>query len=84
VNDLEGPVPHEPHVPGRPSWDCLACGKAWPCDPAREHLAATHTPTQLAMLMWAQLEGAAFDLPGTPVGEMFDRFVKWTWRPGAL
>ena len=28
------------HQPKRPQWDCEACGKEWPCDPAREALRA--------------------------------------------
>jgi hypothetical protein len=66
------------HVGERPSWDCRSCGRPWPCDPAREALAAELGPIQLAMYAWANLEQAAGDLPGMPVGEMFDRFLAWT------
>lgn len=71
------------HLAKRPSWDCLACGKPWPCDPAREHLAAMHSPTRLAMLQWGNLEDAAGDLPGMPVAEAYDRFIAWT-RPARV
>jgi hypothetical protein len=30
------------------------------------------------MYAWDCLEEAAGDLPPTPVGELFDRFVRWT------
>ncbi|AGL20944.1 hypothetical protein [Actinoplanes sp. N902-109] len=66
------------HVPGRPSWDCLACGKPWPCDPAREELAATLSPTALRTDMWMRLEEAALELPPVPVVELFERFLHWT------
>lgn len=66
------------HIAGRPSWDCLACGKPWPCDPAREHLAATLDRVELATMMWGHLEKAAHDMPRGPVGELFERFLKWT------
>lgn len=62
----------------RPSWDCKACGKPWPCDPAREQLAASLDRTQLAEYGWARFEEAAGDMPDAPVGEMLDRFVRWT------
>ncbi|MFD1365008.1 hypothetical protein [Actinoplanes sichuanensis] len=66
------------HTPERPSWDCLACGHLWPCDPAREELKADHDLVQLAIYMWDRLEEAVRDLPPTPATEMFERFLKWT------
>lgn len=65
------------HIEERPSWDCRACGKDWPCDPAREHLAAELSPTALRINMWTRLEVYAQDHPHGPVGEMFDRFLRW-------
>jgi hypothetical protein len=69
------------HIADRPSWDCLACVKSWPCDPAREALATQMDPVQLAMYLWSNLEEAAGDLPDMPVGEAFDRFISWTRSP---
>lgn len=66
------------HIAGRPSWDCLACSKPWPCDPARESLTTDLDRVQLAMFAWASLEEAAGDLPGIPADEAFDRFLAWT------
>lgn len=66
------------HIAVRPSWDCGACGRPWPCDPARERLRATHGPTPLRILMWGYLEDAAPQLRDAPAGEVFDRFLAWT------
>lgn len=66
------------HIAGRPSWDCLVCEKPWPCDPAREHLAADMDRVQLAITMWNYLEEAVSDLPPAPPTELFDRFLRWT------
>jgi hypothetical protein len=66
------------HTAGRPSWDCLACGRPWPCDPAREDLARELDAVQLAMYAWASLEQAVGDLPAMPASEAFDRFLAWT------
>lgn len=66
------------HLARRPDWDCLACGKPWPCDPAREKLRKELGLVQLAVYMWGNLEAAAFDLPDLPISEAFDRFLVWT------
>lgn len=66
------------HIAHRPSWDCAACGKTWPCDPAREALASEMDSVQLAMYLWTNLEEAAGDLPTIPVTEAFERFISWT------
>ena len=68
------------HRPHRPSWDCLSCGRPWPCDPAREDLAAQLDAISLAMYAWQCLEEAAGELPATPPQELFDRFIRWTRR----
>ena len=66
------------HVPDRPSWQCHACGRPWPCDPARKDLAAELGRVDLAVLMWNHLEEAARDMPQAPASELFDRFLRWT------
>lgn len=66
-----------PHIETRPSWDCLACDKPWPCDPAREALVLELSATSLRIHMWIRLEVAAEDLPASPAGELFDRFLRW-------
>lgn len=65
------------HSPDRPSWDCGACGKAWPCDPAREELVATHGRTERVILLWSYLEDALTELPPMPSREFMDRFLSW-------
>lgn len=65
------------HIAQRPSWDCRCCGKPWPCDPAREELAAELSPTLLRMHMWVRIEEAAAKIPGARAGELFERFLYW-------
>jgi len=67
----------------RPSWECRACDKPWPCDPAREQLAAEMDGLQLSLYLFTCLEVVAGDLPRLPPGEAFDRFIAWT-RPSTL
>ena len=68
------------HVASYPSWDCQACGRQWPCDPAREALKSEPdmTRTPLAMLMAAHLTTAAADMPTAPPDELWERFLAWT------
>ena len=66
------------HMAERPSWDCLQCGKPWPCDAAREQMTGEMDSTQLRIFMWLTLEQAAAQLPGLPVSEAYDRFLAWT------
>ena len=73
------------HVAMRPSWDCVACGKDWPCDPAREELVTElGDGTELAKRAWDSLEQYCVDAsrdPGRlPFGEAFERFIAWTRR----
>ncbi|GGN15074.1 hypothetical protein FHR83_004693 [Actinoplanes campanulatus] len=72
-------TPRTGHDPARKiDWDCLACGRPWPCDPAREDLLTTHDAVQLRIAMWDALEEAARILPHTPAAELFERFLHWT------
>ena len=66
------------HSPERPSWDCRLCGKAWPCDPAREDLVAALDRVGLAVYMWLNLEDAVMEVPRMPPSELFERFIAWT------
>jgi hypothetical protein len=67
------------HTPARPSWDCQACERPWPCDPAREELVRD---PHAAVLMRLHLADAVGDMPWAPPGELLERFVAWTWTPG--
>ncbi|MBL7260752.1 hypothetical protein JKJ07_41330 [Actinoplanes sp. LDG1-01] len=62
----------------RPSWDCVACGQTWPCDPAREELRSDMDLVELAIYMWDRLDEAVSDLSPNPPAELFERFLKWT------
>jgi hypothetical protein len=66
------------HIAARPSWDCRACSKPWPCDPAREGLASEMDRVSLAIYMWTNLEEAIGDMPTGPPSELFERFIRWT------
>lgn len=66
------------HEPVKPSWDCETCGAAWPCDPAREHLAAYLGRIALAVHMSQRLDQASGDLQNVPPAELFGRFLSWT------
>lgn len=66
------------HLPDRATYDCHACGKPWPCDPAREHL-MTHMPDRIdrAIRLWDELENAIYTLPPEPLDVLLDRFLRW-------
>lgn len=70
-----------PHIPARPQWDCGHCGEPWPCDMARDRLAAEYRgyePTLLMYLM-AQLTDAIHDLALDDIkpGPLRERFLDW-------
>ncbi|RZU50134.1 hypothetical protein EV385_1899 [Krasilnikovia cinnamomea] len=79
---IHPPAPRCEHLPGRPGWDCLACGRPWPCDPAREALAAEyagHSPS-LAVYLSAQHGQALEDLvaqTGEMPRDLHERFLGW-------
>jgi hypothetical protein len=68
----------EDHTAERPSWECRACGKPWPCDPAREALVIEMDRVALAIYMWLNLKEAVLDMPRGPASELFERFIRWT------
>ena len=69
------------HEPSRPSWDCLTCGRPWPCDPAREHLTLVHHGPTLAIMATDRLLQATQDMPTASPNELFERFLAWTRSP---
>ena len=71
-------VTSEEHPPKRPSWDCAKCGKPWPCDPAREQLAAEMNKIELAAMMSVDMVEAAREDPQIKASELFERFLAWT------
>ena len=68
------------HQPARPSWDCEACEKPWPCDPAREQLVASMGHgTALTVYMYGFFQEANQQLPPpAPVNELYVRMLEWT------
>jgi hypothetical protein len=72
------------HQPLRPSWDCAACGRPWPCQPAREALTRQYRGrgTWLTMYMLAHMTMAAADMPTAAYAELSERFINWTWEVG--
>lgn len=71
------------HLADRPSWDCAACGRPWPCEPARERLTADHQHDQvaLAMLLWIYFEAYVMEVGQGPATEAYQRFIGWSRRP---
>ena len=65
------------HPPVIPSWDCGACGEPWPCDHAREQLAAEMRGTDLVLYMAVTMVHAARDNTTIPPSELFERFLAW-------
>lgn len=69
------------HPASRPSWLCAADGRPWPCDPAREQLAAEMSGTDLTLWMATLMIAAAREDPSTPPSELYERFIAWTRLP---
>jgi hypothetical protein len=72
----------EDHLSLRPSWDCLACGRPWPCANAKEVMLSEfrNFPTVLTIYMSAQMHDALDDLTanGRQVPpDLYDRFLTW-------
>ena len=70
----------EEHPAHRPDWDCEVCGQPWPCDRAREQLAAEMRGTTLALNMQIYMVNALRENPSIPPTELFERFLSWTRR----
>ncbi|MEU7609564.1 hypothetical protein [Micromonospora sp. NPDC049204] len=68
------------HLPRRPEWDCAACEKEWPCDPARVLLAETYGDNRISLSMYlaSLLYAALTEMPETSAAELHERFVAWT------
>lgn len=69
------------HDPDTTTWDCRVCGAPWPCEPARSHMIATMTPTELRIGQWVALESAAPLLLGMTMNQVWDRFLGWAGNP---
>lgn len=71
------------HQYRRPAWVCLACDEPWPCEARRRSFLATYATRkmQLRGVLGALLMDATIDMPTVPVGELYLRFVAWSYRP---
>lgn len=67
------------HMPTRPSWECAACGKVWPCEPRRHELLAEYDGAlpALAMFMYGYFIDAMQDLPDWNEHQVYRRFLGW-------
>jgi hypothetical protein len=70
------------HVGERPSWDCEACARPWPCADAKERLLIEFRgfPSVLTIYMSAQMCEAMLDLTAhgiDPPTDLYDRFLSW-------
>jgi hypothetical protein len=67
------------HLPARPTWDCLACGRLWPCLTAREDLwdEYAQVPTALCMYLAACFMECCADQPGVSAERLYLRFLGW-------
>jgi hypothetical protein len=68
------------HIPRRPSWDCSTCGQPWPCGTARTEIASGGDSTSRIIYLEIQLSHAQADMPQTPIGELYQRFIAWLGR----
>jgi hypothetical protein len=68
------------HPVSRPSWLCGNCGRPWPCDPAREQLAAEMAGTDLTLWMATLMVAAAREDPAIRPSELYERFLGWARR----
>ena len=70
------------HVGERPSWDCSACARPWPCANAKERLLTEFRgfPSVLTIYMSAQMCEAMLDLTAhgvDPPTDLYERFLAW-------
>jgi hypothetical protein len=75
-------VERSEHVGERPTWDCRACGRPWPCADARRQLRDEFRrfPSFLSIYMSAQMMDAVGDLTasgGQPPADLYERFLLW-------
>lgn len=80
-------VPRTEHQGRRPDWDCLVCGRSWPCAIAKVELTEQYQkfPHGLAVYLGSCLIEAIDDWAagsgGTPA-DLYERFLGWSETPG--
>lgn len=67
------------HTPIRGAWTCATCDVPWPCESARGRLRDEYdgASVSLALYLAACMVEAADQLPATPSGELYRRFLGW-------
>ncbi len=65
------------HEPSKPCWFCLDCRMPWPCQAARDRMAADGIDTSFRLAAWSMLEEAAHDMPYASAAELYERFISW-------
>jgi hypothetical protein len=70
------------HTPVRPTWNCAACGREWPCSGAHGRLLAEFdgAPTSLNIYLAGMYMAASQDLRFHAAGELYQRFLGWVGR----
>ncbi|WP_436526995.1 hypothetical protein [Actinoplanes sp. HUAS TT8] len=76
------------HLHGRPDWNCLVCGRPWPCSTAQASLLYEYRafPSLLRIYLSAQMYEALQDMVidgGQPLN-LYERFLAWAWREPPL
>ncbi|RSM59637.1 hypothetical protein DMB66_27055 [Actinoplanes sp. ATCC 53533] len=76
------------HLRDRPSWDCLACARPWPCAHAKSELLREFRrhPSSLTIYMSSYLGEALNDLTAhgeAPPPDLYERFLSWV-RPSVV
>jgi hypothetical protein len=67
------------HQPSGATWTCEGCGAFWPCEPAQAQLVADLRGDRvvLALYMASTFLRATRDMPETPTGILYGRFLGW-------
>ncbi|HET6483366.1 MAG TPA: hypothetical protein VFG35_25465 [Actinoplanes sp.] len=65
------------HEANRPFWNCLECRVPWPCQPARDRMAADGIDTSLRLAAWSLFDDAVQDMPHASEAELYERFIGW-------
>ncbi|WP_232533763.1 hypothetical protein [Plantactinospora sp. KBS50] len=63
------------HLPA-PGWACAECGEDYPCQAAREMLAAEPDRRAVAVYLAALFIDAVRELPDRPVTDLYARFFR--------
>ncbi|GGN47060.1 hypothetical protein FHR83_007489 [Actinoplanes campanulatus] len=79
-------IPRTEHQGERPAWDCVVCGKPWPCAIAKVELVEQYQRFKngLAIYLGSCLIDAIDDWAagsGGPPPDLHERFLGWSNEP---